>query len=482
MTDHTIVLFVFALYLGLMLWMGMIGYRRSHTLLDYLLGGRRLGAFVTALSAGASDMSGWLLMGLPGAVFAAGMSEAWIAVGLLTGTYLNWLLVAKPLRRESERLKAITLSDYFAFRFRDRRHSLRLITALVILFFFMIYTTSGLVAGGKLFQAVFGIDYRLAVFIGALAIIVYTSMGGFVAVCLTDAVQGMLMIAALVVVPLMAAEAVGGWSACLRNIQSNCPEFLSVFSKKAGSMPTMGLVSTLGWGLGYFGMPHILVRFMAIESEARIPRARRIAVTWSAVCLAASIGVGFTGVAYFHQQGLADSEKVFIHLIQHLFHPVLAGLCLAAVLAAIMSTADSQILICTSVITEDIYRTFVKRQAAEKELVRIGRATAVAIAMVAAFMALDPESRVMGLVSYAWAGFGAAFGPAILLSLYWRGMSGAGAIAGIVGGGLTVALWKNLSGGLFDLYEIFPGFLVSTALIAFFSRRFPSQEQHEGIR
>jgi len=469
MGESAVISAVFILYVLGMLVIGLFGFRRTKTLLDYLLAGRRLGAFVTALSACASDMSGWLLMGLPGAVFAAGLSEAWIGIGLLAGSYLNWLLVAKRLRRESARLGAMTISDYFERRFADATRTLRLLTAVVIMAFFLIYTTAGLVAGGKLFEGVFGVDYRLAVVLGALVIIIYASIGGFIAVCWTDAVQGLLMLGALIAVPWMAATAVGGWSLCSEAARQVSPHALSLFGPAGSRLGPLAVISTLGWGLGYFGMPHIIIRFMAIESEDQIPRARRIAVTWTALSLAAAIAVGLTGLAYFGGQGLEDTEKIFIRLIQSLFHPVPAGICLAAILAAIMSTADSQLLVCTSVITEDIYRTFLKRDASERELVRVGRIAVIGVAVIATLMALDRESKVMGLVSYAWAGFGAAFGPAIILSLYWPRMSTAGAIAGILGGGTTVVVWKHLQGGIFNLYEIFPGFLVSTLLIVAFT-------------
>ncbi len=475
MADHWIINSVFVLYILAMLGIGLIGYRQTETLLDYILGGRRISTVVAALSACASDMSGWLLMGLPGAIFVAGLSEVWIGFGLLAGSYLNWLVVARRLRIESERLGAMTISDYFEFRFSDGSRALRLITAGVILLFFLIYTISGLVAGGKLFQGVFGLDYRLAVIIGTLIIIVYTTLGGFFAVSLTDAVQGVLMVCALLIVPWLTATSLGGWSACFHKLTDLSPNLLSLFVKDGEAIAPLTIISTLGWGLGYFGMPHILVRFMAIERADRIPRARRIAVAWTALSLFAAIGVGLTGIAYFHGQNIQDSEKVFIYLIQQLFHPIPAGFCLAAILAAIMSTADSQLLVCTSVITKDIYRTFLYREAEEKELVLVGRLSVIVIAAIAAVIALDSTSKIMDLVSYAWAGFGAAFGPAILMSLYWRKMSTAGAISGILGGGITVVVWKNLSGGLFDLYEIFPGFLNSLMLIILCSYLVPGR-------
>ena len=465
MPANIIIAVVFVVYILAMLAIGIAGFRRTRTLADYLLAGRRLGPTVAALSACASDMSGWLLMGLPGAVFAAGVGQVWIGVGLLVGSYLNWLIVARPLRRESARLGALTISDYFERRFDAKSRSLRLLTAAVILIFFMIYTTAGLVAGGKLFEGVFGLNYRIAVVVGTLAIILYTSIGGFIAVCWTDAVQGLLMAGALLAVPLLAIHSADGCAQWLRTVREASPAALHLFGSGTGRIGPLALVSTLGWGLGYFGMPHIIVRFMAIDSEEHIPRARRIALAWTAISLVGAVVVGLCGLAQFGASGLEDPEKVFIRMIQALFHPVPAGICLAAILAAIMSTADSQLLVCTSVITEDIYRTFLKRDATEPELVRVGRLSVVVIAIIACIMALDPEARVMGLVSYAWAGFGAAFGPAILLSLYWRRMTANAALAGILGGGITVVVWKQLSGGIFDLYEIFPAFLLSTLLI-----------------
>ena len=465
MDSGTIIGIVFIIYITAMLGIGFIGLRRTKTLADYLLAGRNLGPFVAALSACASDMSGWLLMGLPGAIFAAGLGQVWIGIGLLVGSYLNWLLVAGPLRRESERLHALTISGYFEKRFSARPRSLRLVTAIVILVFFLIYTAAGLVAGGKLFEAVFGMDYRLAVLIGALVIVAYASLGGFMAVCWTDAIQGVLMIVALIAAPWLAIRAVGGFGSWLPLVREASPTALSWFGGGEHEIGAMELISTLGWGLGYFGMPHIIIRFMAIRSETDIKHARRIALAWTSFSLVAAVAVGLCGLARFGAGGIEDGEKVFIHLIQALFHPIPAGICLAAILAAIMSTADSQLLVCTSVITEDIYRTFFKRDADEAELVRIGRLSVIAIAAIACVIGLDPKTRVMGLVSYAWAGFGAAFGPAMLLSLYWKRMTANAALLGILGGGLTVVLWKNVHGGIFDLYEIFPGFVLSTIII-----------------
>ena len=481
MNNQLTIAILFSLYIAGMIGIGWLGYVRTATLGDYLLGGRRMGAFVTALSAGASDMSGWLLMGLPGAVFAAGLSELWLGMGLLCGSYLCWLVVAAPLRRASEELGALTISDYFEFRFKDESRVLRLLTAVFILFFFMIYTTAGLVAGGKLFNSIFSVSYPVAVCVGTVAIIIYTMIGGYIAVCWTDAVQGMLMLGALVAVPVLAVFSSGGAEAAWSDILANSPNAFNLFSKAdGGSLSAIALISSVGWGLGYFGMPHILTRFMAISSAERIPVARRIALGWTALSLMGAIGVGLAGIAFFGASGLADGETVFIELIQRSFHPVLAGVCLAAILAAIMSTADSQLLVCTSVITEDIYRTFFKRDAEEKELVLVGRIAVLVISLVAMGMALSGAKGVMDLVSYAWAGFGAAFGPVLILSLYWKRMSSFGAIAGMIVGGVTVILWKQLSGGIFDLYELIPGFLISTltALLCGSAGASPSLASH----
>ena len=462
MNSELIIATVFSLYIAGMIGIGWLGYMRTTTLGDYLLGGRKMGSVVTALSAGASDMSGWLLMGLPGAVFVAGLSELWLGIGLLCGSYLCWLVVAAPLRKASEELGALTISDYFEFRFKDKSRVLRLLTAAFILFFFMIYTTAGLVAGGKLFNSIFSVSYPVAVCVGTAAIIIYTMIGGYIAVCWTDAVQGMLMVGALTVVPVLVVFNHGGAESAWNEVLKNSPTAFKLFSTGGGGkLSAMALVSSLGWGLGYFGMPHILTRFMAIGSVKKVPAARRIALAWTALSLAGSICVGLAGIAAFGASGLADGETVFIALIQRSFHPVFAGICLAAILAAIMSTADSQLLVCTSVITEDLYRTFFKRDAEEKELVLVGRIAVLVISLIAMGMALSGAKGVMDLVSYAWAGFGAAFGPVLILSLYWKRMSSIGAIAGMIAGGVTVIAWKQLDGGIFDLYELIPGFVIS---------------------
>jgi sodium/proline symporter len=448
----------FAAYLALMLGIGYFAWRRTQTLSDFVLGGRRLGSWVTALSASASDMSGWLLLGLPGYAYLSGLESLWLAGGLLLGTWLNWRLVAARLREASERAgNALTLPEYLANRFQDHTGLIRGVSAGFILLFFLFYTSSGLVAGGKLFEAVFGLPYVWAVATGALTIILYTAFGGFLAVSWTDLVQGLLMAAALVAVPLMA---LGAGGATVNQVPIP-PELLDPFTDKQGQpLGWIAIVSLLAWGLGYFGQPHILARFKAVQSVQLIPQARRIAVTWVALTLSAACLVGLSGITSFNAP-LADAEKVFIHLVELLFHPLIAGICLAAILAAIMSTADSQLLVASSAFTGDLYKSLFRKEASERELVIIGRLAVLSIATLAFLLALDPDSKVLDLVAYAWAGFGAAFGPALVLSLYWNRMTRLGALSGILAGGITVVVWKQLEGGIFELYEIVPGIIVS---------------------
>ncbi|GAA3558332.1 MULTISPECIES: sodium/proline symporter PutP [Marinobacter] len=456
----------FIFYILLMLGVGYVAYRRTSNLSDYILGGRSLGPLPSALSAGASDMSGWLLLGLPGYAYAAGYEAVWIAIGLLAGTWLNWLFVARRLRTYSLAAgDSLTLPSFFENRFHDTSRILRVVSAFFILLFFLFYTSSGLVAGGKLFETVFGLDYTTAVVIGTLAVVSYTFFGGFLAVAWTDVIQGLLMFAALLLVPIIAINADGGWGATKAAMEAKNPEFLSALTSSDGSpMTVIAILSLLGWGLGYFGQPHILARFKAIRSEADIPAARRIAVIWSALGLFGALLVGFAAIGYF-ETPLEDGERAFILLVDALFHPVIAGILLAAILAAIMSTADSQLLVSSSALAEDFYKALFRREASQGELVWVGRLAVVGIAVIACALAFDPDSKVLELVSYAWAGFGAAFGPALILSLYWKRMTRAGAVAGIVVGGATVVIWGNMSGGILDLYEIIPGFILATIAI-----------------
>lgn len=460
---------MFGIYLLGMLLIGWIGYRSTRDLSDYILGGRRLGCFVTALSAGASDMSGWLLMGLPGAVFVSGLKESWIAIGLTIGAYLNWRFVAARLRLFTERSdNALTLPDYLASRFEDRNNVLRIITAIVILIFFTLYCASGVVAGARLFENMFGLPYDSAIWVGALCTIAYVFIGGFLAVSWTDTIQASLMITALILAPFMAFASMAGtlepgqtWHTYITDAQFDLMH----------EATAVGILSLLAWGLGYFGQPHILVRFMAADSPLSIPQARRISMTWMILCLGGAVAVGFFGIAYFnaHPADAAvvheNGEKVFMELGRLLFHPWVTGLLLAAILAAIMSTLSCQLLVCSSALTEDIYRTFLNRNASQRHLVWIGRSMVLVIALIAVFFASDPNSKVLGMVSYAWAGFGAAFGPVIIASLFWKRMTREGALAGIVVGAATVLIWKQ--NGWFGLYEIIPGFIFcSLAIVA----------------
>lgn len=458
----------FVIYVGLMMLIGYFAYRRTHNLSDYILGGRRLGKWVTALSACASDMSGWLLLGLPGYAYLAGFEAGWIALGLLCGTYLNWRLVAARLRQYSVIAgDSQTLPAFFENRFHDESRLLRVVSAIFILLFFLFYTSSGLVAGGKLFNAVFDLPYHWAVMAGAAVVVIYTFVGGFLAVSWTDLLQGLLMAAALLIVPVIAISELGGWTNTFSSVSRSNPALLDALTNvDSEPLGTLAIVSLLAWGLGYFGQPHILARFKAIRSVDEIAAARRIAVSWVALTLFCAVFVGITGIAYL-QPSLegGDTEKVFILLVEALFHPVIAGICLAAILAAIMSTADSQLLVSASVFTSDFYKALFRRNAGEQQLVWTGRIAVLVIAIIALVLAWNPERKVLDLVAYAWAGFGAAFGPALILSLFWRRMNRNGAVAGIIVGGVTVVVWKQLSGGLFDLYEIVPGFALSLIAI-----------------
>ncbi len=459
MTASTPLLVTFAIYLLAMIAIGFVAWRSTKSFDDYILGGRSLGSYVTALSAGASDMSGWLLLGLPGALFARGLSEAWIALGLILGAWCNWKFVAGPLRLYTERTdNALTLPDYFTTRFADGGRLLRILSALVILVFFAVYAASGIVAGARLFESVFGLPYAQALWWGAAATILYTLVGGFLAVSWTDTVQATLMIVALIVTPVVVMLSIGGLQPSLELIEQVDAVRLDWFA--GDTLGVVGIVSLLAWGLGYFGQPHILARFMAADGLRTIPKARRIGMIWMVLCLFGALAVGFLGIAYFaaHPEhgGMVreNPERVFIALAGLLFNPWIAGVLLSAILAAIMSTLSCQLLVCSSALTEDFYRGFVRPQASQRELVWFGRAMVLAVSLVAIAIARDPDSRVLGLVAYAWAGFGAAFGPVVLFSLFWRRMTRLGALAGMLAGALTVVLWPMTGSAL---YEMVPG-------------------------
>lgn len=456
----------FIIYILAMLGIGFAAWRFTNNLSDYILGGRSLGAFVTAMSAGASDMSGWLLMGLPGALYFSGISESWIAIGLTLGAWFNWQMIAGRLRVYTELTNnALTLPDYFTHRFEDTSRLLRVISALVILVFFTIYCASGMVAGARLFQETFGMSYNVSLWAGAAATIIYVFIGGFLAVSWTDTVQASLMIFALLLAPMMVIVHVGGFNEAIHVIQNINPKYTDLFSGTS----FIGIISLLAWGLGYMGQPHILARFMAAESFATIKTARRIGMTWMILCLGGAIAVGFFGIAYFaahpDQAGAvtANKETVFISLSQILFNPWIAGILLSAILAAVMSTLSCQLLVCSSALTEDFYKSFFRPNASQTELVWFGRMMVLVIAVIAIAIAANPKSSVLNLVSNAWAGFGAAFGPVVLLSLVWPKMTRNGALAGMFIGAVTVLVWGEYK--WLNLYELVPGFAFASIAI-----------------
>ena len=413
----------FLIYILAMIGIGFAAWRSTKNLSDYILGGRRLGSFVTAMSAGASDMSGWLLMGLPGALYGAGLSESWIALGLILGAWFNWSVVAGRLRVYTELTRnALTLPDYFTHRFEDRGRMLRVLSAVVILVFFTIYCASGMVAGARLFERTFGLSYPAALWGSAFATILYVFVGGFLAVSWTDTVQALLMIFALLLAPVVVLVKAGGLDQALTIIRSVDARHLDWFRGTSW----VGIVSLLAWELGYMGQPHILARFMSASSIKVIPNARRIGMTWMVLCLIGAVAVGFFGIAYFsahpEQAGPVreNRETVFITLSQVLFNPWIAGILLSAILAAVMSTLSCQLLVCSSALTEDFYKSFLRPNAQQTELVWVGRAMVLLVSGVAIFIASNPDSRVLGLVGYAWAGFGAAFGPVVVFSVLGR--------------------------------------------------------------
>jgi len=468
MIDQRIIIGTIVVYMGICLVLGFIAYRRTANLSDFILGGRSLGSWVTAFSAQASDMSGWLLMGLPGLAYLSGFDSVWLLSGLVVGTYLNWKFIAGPLRRRTEQLgDALTLPDYFERRFEDRTRVLRTLTAFFILVFFTFYTSSGFVASGRLFEELFGMAYVEAMFWGSIVMLAYTFFGGFLAVSWSDVLQGTLMFFALLMVAGMGVAMSGGFDGLFQTLEAQNPALLNPFIADNGeALGAIGIVSLLAWGLGYPGQPHILARFMAIRSAEELPAARRVAMGWVVVVLAAAVMVGISAIPLLDPalEG-PDSEKAFILMSVKFLPPVFAGVCLSGILAAVMSTASAQLLVASSAFAEDFYKGLFRRNPGEKELLWIGRAAVLVIALLAFLLALNPDNKVLDLVAWAWAGFGAAFGPAIVLSLYWDRMTRNGALAGIVVGGLTVILWKQVGGGIFDLYEMVPGVVLSTLAI-----------------
>jgi len=507
------VLLAFAIYMIMMIVIGAVYAGKTKNSEDYFLGGRKLNGWVAALSAQASDMSGWLLMGLPGSIYAFGTGQAWIAVGLFIGTVCNWLFISSRLRRYTIRANnSLTLPAYLENRFHDKKRILLISSSLVFVIFFLVYTASALTAGGKLFTSVFGIDYKLALTIGAVVILVYTFLGGFMAVCTTDFIQGMLMLIGILVVPIIAYFLVGAGQLTqvlnTTGVAGGASSFLNIMHDSGSPVSVVYIISQLAWGLGYMGMPHILVRFMAVSSEKELKKSKVIAIIWVAISLSFAVIIGIVGRAYLFPTILGEgdaaaisTENVFIEMIKKIFMSdmnlaFIGGLFLCGILAAIMSTADSQLLVTASSVAEDLFKGVVKRDATDKTVLAVSRVTVVIVAVAAYLIALNPNSSVMGLVSNAWAGFGAAFGPVVILSLYWKRTNLPGAIAGIVSGAATVLVWDyipifhtgvmdeagkeivNSLGTQTGLYSLLVGFFISLALIVIVSlvTKAPSEE------
>ncbi|MFD1335909.1 sodium/proline symporter PutP [Oceanobacillus iheyensis] len=464
MSEFTYQFIAIGLYFLVMIAIGLYSYRKTSNLDDYMLGGRSLGPVTSALSAGASDMSQWLLMGLPGAIYLSGLAEGWIAIGLAIGAWLNWLIVAPRLRTYTEiSNNSITIPSYLDNRFKNNSKILRIVSGAVILIYFTFYVSSGMVAGGVFFESSFEFSYHSGLIVVAVVTILYTLLGGFLAVSITDVVQGTMMFLALILVPTMAIFHLGGVGETVNLIQDVDPDFLSFFAAAS----TTGIISSLAWGLGYFGQPHIIVRFMAIKSVKETTSARRIGMGWMIISLIGAVITALVGVAFFHANpefNLADPEAVFIVLGQILFHPFIAGILLAAVIAAIMSTVSSQLLVTSSALVEDIYKAVFKSDASDKTYVILSRLAVLLISFIAIIFAWQKNDTILGLVSFAWAGFGAAFGPVVLLSLFWRKTTGTGALWGMIVGAISVFVWGYSP--LADyLYELVPGFILSTIVI-----------------
>ncbi len=483
--DFIAKIIAFVLYLGFMVVIGLRYAKKNNSSSDFFLGGRKIGPWMTALSAEASDMSGWLLMGLPGLAYLGGMKEAtWTAIGLIAGTYLNWLIVAKPLRKCTVVFgDSITIPEFLTNRFKDKSRILSAISVILIVFFFTIYTASGFVACAKLFNSVFGLDYHVGLIIGLVVILAYTILGGYLAVCATDFIQGSLMFAALIITGVIMIVTLGGPAEAFAKVSefgaaAMRGDFGEAMKEKFSANQNYGvmsIISALVWGLGYFGMPHILVRFMGIRSTKDIKLSRRIATVWVVIAFIATLIVGSLGTVYL-KDVLANkvlepaaAETVFSVSLQVMFPAFIAGIFLCAILAAAMSTADSQLLVASSAFSQDVFKGLIKKDASEKTVLNVSRITVLVIAAIAFALSVNPNSSIFSLVSYAWAGFGATFGPIILLALFWRGTTRNGAIAGLISGGITVVTWHNLKGGIFNVYEILPGFIVCLIFTVVFS-------------
>ena len=494
----------FSVYLGLMVVMALYFYKRTNSQSDFVLGDRKLGSLVTALSANASDFSGWLLLGLPGAVYASGLGEAWIAVGLASGFLGSWILLAPRLRVYTQRVtdhltggqsNSLTISAFLENRFSDRTRLLRAVSTVIIIVFYFFYVASGMTAITSLFDHTFGLSPEPAIAIGLGIVVLYTVVGGFLAVSVTDTVQAMMMWIALLVVPIFAVSALGGVGEVADGVSAKGEQLVSAFGGltydvDTGSwLPTETLgwvviISGLAWGFGYFGQPHILARYMGIRSVKDIPLAATISVTWAITAMALAVVVGFVGIAYVEtniETPLDDPEQIFLVLINALMNPWVAGFLLAAILAAVMSTADSQLLVASSAITEDVYRAFFNKNASPWLLMWLSRAAVVVVAVVAALVALYGDQSVMGLVGYAWAGFGAGFGPILLMAVFWKRMTWVGALAGMVAGAGTAILWDILDEAYFgtNVYAMVPAVALSFVCIFVFNSLGRVSEQME---
>ena len=489
-------------YMIYIVWVGVKCSRQNKNTDDFYLGGRKLGPYVTAMSAEASDMSSWLLMGLPGLALitgfvgvTTGFAEAvWTAIGLAIGTYLNWLIVAKRIRHYSARTKSNTIPDFFSDRFGDKHGFLTAIAAVVIVIFFVPYTASGFAAIGKLFNSIFGLNYHVAMIVGGAILVVYTVIGGFLAASTTDLIQSIVMTMALLVIICFGVESAGGLNAVADNLRSmeGFTSFGDYFSLTGtdGSFGFLSIVSTLAWGLGYFGMPHILLRFMAIEDSGKIKVARRVGTVWVVISMAIAIIIGIIGYSFASTNGLLsaegfDSERIIIYMADAIgsldtFAAIIAGFIIAGILASIMSTADSQLLAASSSVSENLVKRFAWKNMSQRSQMWVARGTVLIIAVVAMILAWNPDSSVFRMVSFAWAGFGAAFGPLVLCALFWKRTNKWGALAGIISGGATVFIWKYAIrplGGAWDIYELLPAFIISLLFIVVVSLLTPKPEQ-----
>ena len=498
-----ITIIAFILYFVVVLGIGYYFYHRTHSMEDYVLGGRELNPYVSAMSAQASDMSGWLLLGLPGAIFVAGLGEIWIGIGLAIGSYLAWLFVAKRLRVYSEKCgNALTVPEFFSNRFRDEKGYLRLVSSIVILVFFTFYVTSGFVSGGNVFISIFGgdIDYKVAVWITAGIIVVYTFMGGFKAVCWTDFVQALLMLFAIIIVPLAALGHIdGGWDNMINIVNNEVDHFTSLGWDGGKPITAIVLVSCLAWGLGYFGMPHIIVRYMAIKNPEEVKIARRVGTAWIVLALIGAALIGMIGHAWAVDNGIVitNPERIFLEIIgSGMFATFIAGILYAALMAAVMSTADSQLLVASSAVTNDLYAKYAKGEHSDEKLMWISRGIVIVVALLAAVFAMDENSSIMSLVSFAWSGFGAAFGPIMILALFWKRINAKGALAGMLTGFIVDVVWNTFfnAGGIIPgllkvdwcvwnsgLYELLPAFILAliAAVVVSLLTEEPSEEMQK---